>query len=190
MSNCSFVSFSSVRNISFELLIAPTKMIWSAFLLNASCVALLIRSSDCVLLTAKKRHLVIDQQVTCLQTAAWTVVVVTLLALVIPPSFRLTPRSPCPLTPLQIFKSSEPYRKSNCRRAALDYLNHAFTYGWTFDSHKEFAAVLFLLRFILPCCFRDFDEVALGYLIRALCSIATEACEVANSNRVSNFRIV
>ncbi|VDK21269.1 unnamed protein product [Taenia asiatica] len=38
---------------------------------------------------------------------------------------------------------------------------------------------------------RNFDEVALGYLIRALCSIATEACEVANSNRdPSHFSVV
>ncbi|KAL5113058.1 hypothetical protein TcWFU_010146 [Taenia crassiceps] len=38
---------------------------------------------------------------------------------------------------------------------------------------------------------RNFDEVALGYLIQALCSIATEACEVANSNRdPSHFSVV
>ncbi|CDS40590.1 protein MON2 [Echinococcus multilocularis] len=38
---------------------------------------------------------------------------------------------------------------------------------------------------------RNFDEVALGYLIRALCSIATEACELANSNRdPSHFSVV
>ncbi|VDM16783.1 unnamed protein product [Hydatigera taeniaeformis] len=36
---------------------------------------------------------------------------------------------------------------------------------------------------------RNFDETALGYLIRALCSIATEACEVANSNRAFFFKV-